>query len=152
MTQDFSLKEIKRRLKHRYPFLLVDRILELEEGKRCRALKNVTGNEAFFQGHFPGQPIFPGVLIVEALAQAAGIASYALAEDADKLHTFFVGMDNVRFKNPVIPGDQLILETEVVNRRRNILFLKGEALVDGKVVASAEFKIATVPVDPDSRL
>ncbi len=141
---ELDINEIKKRLKHRYPFLLIDRVLELEEGVRCVALKNVTINEPFFQGHFPESPIMPGVLIVEALAQTGGIAGYGLYKDADKDITFFAGMDKVKFKKPVVPGDQLILKSEFVKRKLNIWVLKGEAFVDDGLVAKAEFKLATV--------
>jgi 3-hydroxyacyl-[acyl-carrier-protein] dehydratase len=140
-----DIVQIKKRLKHRYPFLLIDRVLELEEGVRCTALKNVTVNEAFFQGHFPERPVMPGVLIVEAMAQTGGIAGYSLYEDADKDLTFFAGFDKVKFKKPVEPGDQLILKSEFIKRKLNIWIMKGEAFVDDKLVARAELKLATVP-------
>ena len=139
-----DILEIKKRLKHRYPFLLIDRVLELEEGKRCVALKNVTVNEPFFQGHFPESPIMPGVLIVEALAQAGGIAGYSLYQNADQDITYFAGMDNVKFKKPVVPGDQLILKSEFVKRKLNIWVLKGEAFVNDELVTRADFKLATI--------
>jgi len=138
-----DILEIKKRLKHRYPFLMIDRVLELEEGVSCTALKNVTGNEQFFNGHFPESPIMPGVLIVEALAQTGGIAGFTLHKDAEKDITFFAGLDNVKFKRPVVPGDQLILKSSFVKRKMNIWFMKGEAFVDGKLVTSAEFRLAT---------
>jgi len=138
-----GINEIKKRLHHRFPFLLIDRVLELEEGKRCKALKNVTFNEHFFQGHFPDRPIMPGVLIVEAMAQTAGIAGFTLNPNNDL--SFFAGFDNVKFKKPVEPGDQLILDAEIVNRKRNIWFMQATASVDGAVVCSAEFKLAMVP-------
>mgnify|MGYP001546228542 CR=1 FL=1 len=141
-----DINEIKKRLKHRYPFLLIDRVIELEEGVRCVAIKNVTNNEQFFQGHFPESPIMPGVLIVEALAQAGGIAGYSLYKDADKDITFFAGMDNVKFKKPVIPGDQLILKSEFIKKKLNFWMLKGEAFVDDQLVAKADFKLATVAI------
>ena len=140
-----DILEIRKRLKHRYPFLLIDRVIELEEGVSCTAIKNVTINEALFQGHFPEKPIFPGVLIVEAMAQTAGIAGYSLHDDPDNDLTFFAGFDNVKFKRPVEPGDQIILKAEFVKRKRHIWFMKGEAFVDGKLVSSADFKLATVP-------
>ena len=139
-----DILEIKKRLKHRYPFLLIDRVLELEEGKRCVALKNVTVNEPFFQGHFPESPIMPGVLIVEALAQTGGIAGYSLYQNADQDITYFAGMDNVKFKKPVVPGDQLILKSEFVKRKLNIWILKGEAFVNEELVTRADFKLATI--------
>lgn len=138
--------QIKERLKHRYPFLMIDRVLELEEGIRCTALKNVTYNEPFFQGHFPERPILPGVLIIEALAQTGGIAGYSLYKDADTDLTFFAGFDKVRFKKPVVPGDQLILKSEFVKKKMNIWFLTGEAFVDEELVARADFKLATIPI------
>ena len=135
--------EIKKRLKHRYPFLMIDRVLELEEGVSCTAIKNVTANEEFFNGHFPENPVMPGVLIVEALAQTGGIAGYTLHKDANKDITFFAGLAKVKFKKPVVPGDQLILKSAFIKRKMNIWFLKGEAFVDDKLVATAEFKLAT---------
>jgi len=139
-----DILQIKERLKHRFPFLLIDRVLELEEGVRCTALKNVTVNEPFFQGHFPESPIMPGVLIVEAMAQTGGIAGYTLHDRASKDLTFFAGFDKVKFRKPVVPGDQLILKSEFLKRKLNIWVMKGEAFVDDKLVASAEFKLATV--------
>jgi len=141
-----DILQIKKRLKHRFPFLLIDRVLELEEGVRCTALKNVTINEPFFQGHFPESPIFPGVLIIEALAQTGGIAGYTLYGSADKDLTFFAGVDNVKFKKPVVPGDQLILKSVFLKKKMNIWFMTGEAFVDGELVARADFKLATVPL------
>ncbi|OGG97005.1 MAG: 3-hydroxyacyl-[acyl-carrier-protein] dehydratase FabZ [Candidatus Lambdaproteobacteria bacterium RIFOXYD12_FULL_49_8] len=140
-----DILEIKKRLKHRFPFLLIDRVIELEEGVSCTALKNVSINEPFFQGHFPEKPIMPGVLIVEALAQTAGIAGYSLHANADKDLSFFAGFDNVKFKTPVVPGDQLILKSKFIAKKRNIWFMEGEAFVDDKLVARADFKLATVP-------
>jgi beta-hydroxyacyl-ACP dehydratase FabZ len=117
----------------------VDRILELEVGKRVVGLKNVTINEPFFQGHFPNQPIMPGVLIIEAMGQAGGVlAASALPEDEADQVIIFMGMDKVRFRKPVVPGDQLIFELEVLKQRRKIFKMSGVAKVDGKVVAEAE--------------
>jgi 3-hydroxyacyl-[acyl-carrier-protein] dehydratase len=141
---EMDILEIKKRLKHRYPFLMIDRVLELEEGKRCVALKNVSVNEPFFQGHFPENPILPGVLIIEAMAQTGGIAGYSLYKDANEEITFLAGVDKVKFKKPVGPGDQLILKSEFIKRKLNIWVLKGEAFVDDKLVAKADFKLATV--------
>ncbi len=141
-----DILEIKKRLKHRYPFLMIDRVLELEEGVTCTALKNVTANEGFFNGHFPESPVMPGVLIVEALAQTGGIAGFTLHKDAEREIAFFAGFDNVKFKRPVVPGDQLILKSTFVKRKLNIWFLKGEAFVDNRLVANAEFKLATLTV------
>jgi 3-hydroxyacyl-[acyl-carrier-protein] dehydratase len=134
-----EIKEIMKILPHAYPFLLVDRILEMEAGKRIVGVKNVTYNEPFFPGHFPGRPIMPGVLIVEAMAQTAGILVFqSVDEESRKKPVFFLGMDNVKFRRPVIPGDQLRLEIEMTKHRQSIWGFKGKALVDGKLVAEAE--------------
>jgi 3-hydroxyacyl-[acyl-carrier-protein] dehydratase len=139
------LEEIKKRLPHRYPFLMIDRVLEIEEGQRCKALKNITGNESFFQGHFPGNPVFPGVLIIEAMAQAAGIAAYALERNADQRWVFFAGIDKARFKRPVVPGDQLIIDVERVTHRLGLYVFQGNATVGGELAARAEVRFVTVP-------
>jgi len=139
-----DIQEILEHLPHRYPFLLVDRVLECEPGKRLKALKNVSVNEPMFTGHFPERPIFPGVLIMEALAQATGILAFKTTNskpDGRSLY-YFAGIDNCRFKQPVVPGDQMILEVEVLKQKRGIWKFKAEALVDGKVVASAELMCA----------
>jgi len=126
-------------LPHAYPFLLVDRIVEVEPGKRIVGIKNVTYNEPFFPGHFPGRPIMPGVLIVEAMAQTAGLLVFhSLPEEDHSKTVFFLGMDNVRFRKPVIPGDQLRLELEITKHRQSIWRFKGKALVEGKVVAEGD--------------
>jgi 3-hydroxyacyl-[acyl-carrier-protein] dehydratase len=140
------LEEIKRRLPHRYPFLLVDRVLEIEEGQRCKALKNVTGNELFFQGHFPGYPVFPGVLIVEAMAQAAGLAAYTLEPNPEQRWVLFAGIDKARFKRPVVPGDQLIIEVERVTHRLGLYVFKGKATVSGELAAQAEVRFVSIPM------
>lgn len=135
-----DLNEILEYLPHRYPFLLVDRVLEVEPGKSIRALKNVTVNEQFFTGHFPHHPVMPGVLIIEALAQAAAILSFRTAGEkpgANKV-VYFVGIDKARFKKPVFPGDQLMLEAELVRVVHGIWKFEARARVDGAVVASAE--------------
>ena len=139
-----DINEIKKYIPHRYPFLLVDRILELEEGKRVVGLKNVTVNEPFFPGHFPHSPVMPGVLIIEALAQAAAVLAFkteGTVPDEDAM-VYFASVDNVRFKRPVVPGDQLILEAEIVRTIRNIWKFKGVARVDGEVATEAEFMCA----------
>ena len=134
-----DIKEILTVLPHAYPFLLVDRILEMEPSKRVVGIKNVTYNEPFFPGHFPGQPIMPGVLIVEAMAQTAGILAFkSVGEDDQGKPVFFLGIDNVRFRKPVIPGDQLRMEVEVTRHRQSIWRFKGQAFVEGKLVAEAE--------------
>jgi 3-hydroxyacyl-[acyl-carrier-protein] dehydratase len=131
-----NIEAIQKSLPHRYPFLLIDRVIELEAGKRLVALKNVSINEPFFQGHFPGNPVMPGVLIVEAMAQAAAI----LMNEGEKsdLVPLFMGIDKARFRNRVVPGDQLRLEVELVQKRRNICKGAGKAYVGDNLVAEAE--------------
>jgi 3-hydroxyacyl-[acyl-carrier-protein] dehydratase len=134
-----DIREIMTLLPHSYPFLLVDRIIEIEPGKRVVGIKNVTYNEPFFPGHFPGRPIMPGVLIVEAMAQAAGILAFkSISEEDQGKPVFFLGIDNVRFRKPVVPGDQLRLELEVTRHRQSIWGFKGQSFVDGKLVAEAD--------------
>jgi 3-hydroxyacyl-[acyl-carrier-protein] dehydratase len=134
-----EIKEIMNILPHAYPFLLVDRIIEIEPGKRAVGIKNVTYNEPFFPGHFPGRPIMPGVLIVEAMAQTAGILVFnSSPQEQYKKPVYFLGIDNVRFRKPVVPGDQLHLEVEITKHRQSIWGFKGKALVDGKLVAEAD--------------
>ena len=139
-----DIHEILKHLPHRYPFLLVDRVLECEPGKRLVALKNVTINEPFVSGHFPHHPVMPGVLIMEALAQAAGILSFktmGTLPDDNSLF-YFVGIDKARFKKPVTAGDQLHLHVEIVRTMRGIWKYKAEARVDGDIVAEAELMCA----------
>ena len=131
MLDSEAIQEI---LSHRYPFLLVDRIEEMEPGKRAVGIKNVTANEPFFSGHFPGRPVMPGVLIVEALAQTAGIL--VGEEGADKI-PMFMGIDKARFRRPVVPGDQLRLEVEVLQMRRNVCRVSGKAYVGEEIAAEA---------------
>jgi 3-hydroxyacyl-[acyl-carrier-protein] dehydratase len=138
------LDEIKRRLPHRYPFLLIDRIVEIEEGQRCRAIKNVTATEGFFQGHFPDYPVLPGVLILEAMAQAAGVAAYSLEKDVGSRWVLLAGIDKARFKRPVVPGDQLVLEVERVSHRMGLYVFQGKATVDGELAAQAEVRFVSV--------
>ncbi|HVE70872.1 MAG TPA: 3-hydroxyacyl-ACP dehydratase FabZ [Thermoanaerobaculia bacterium] len=134
-----TITEIMKLLPHRYPMLLVDRILEIhEDGKRIVGLKNVSANEQFFQGHFPGAPVMPGVLIVEAMAQCAAVLFLREIEDRDKKLFLFGGVDKARFRKPVVPGDQLILECEVLARRASTVKVKGTARVNDAVVAEAE--------------
>jgi UDP-3-O-[3-hydroxymyristoyl] N-acetylglucosamine deacetylase / 3-hydroxyacyl-[acyl-carrier-protein] dehydratase len=134
----YGIEEIMRVLPHRYPFLLVDRILEIEEGKRIVGLKNVTINEPFFQGHFPGHPIMPGVLIVEAMAQVGGMLLMGNLEEPDTKVVYFMSLDNIKFRKPVKPGDQLIFELEIIQIRGKVCRTKGVAKVDGEIVAEAE--------------
>ncbi|MBT3276545.1 3-hydroxyacyl-ACP dehydratase FabZ [Candidatus Thioglobus sp.] len=137
---EMNIQDVKNYLPHRYPFLLIDRVLEIEIGKTLVALKNVTFNEPQFTGHFPSQPIMPGVLIVEALAQATGILAFKseVGKPIDGQIYMLVGVDKVRFKRMVEPGDQLRLEVEVMTVKRGIWKFKCRALVDGKVVTTAE--------------
>jgi len=136
--------EILKLLPHRYPFLLVDRLEELEEGTKCVGFKNVTINEPFFQGHFPGHPIMPGVLILESMAQVGG-AYIAARNKTDKEQvTYFVGIDNARFRKPVRPGDQLRMEVELISSRRGIHVFNGKAYVGDSLVAEAELKATFV--------
>jgi len=131
-----DIDEIRKLLPHRYPFLLVDRIVELELSKRIVGIKNVTINEPFFTGHFPEKPIMPGVLILEAMAQAGGVLAFKSFPGMEG-SVFFTGIDDARFRKPVIPGDQLKLVVEVVRHRREIWVFDGKALVDDDVVAEA---------------
>jgi len=138
-----DINQIMAYLPHRYPFLLVDRVLNLDVGKKITALKNVTINEPFFNGHFPGNPVMPGVLIIEALAQAGGILSLhsegiSLGDDSDTRRVYFLGIDKARFRRVVQPGDALILEVEITQNRGNIWKYHGEAKVDGVVAAEAD--------------
>ncbi|AIQ19727.1 hypothetical protein H70357_25685 [Paenibacillus sp. FSL H7-0357] len=137
----FDIKRIKELIPHRYPFLLVDRVIELEEGKRAVAIKNVTVNEPFFTGHFPEYPVMPGVLIVEALAQTSGIAMSSSEEDSNRIG-LLTGIDNCRFKRQVKPGDQLRLEFEVTRVKGQIVKGNGTATVDGELVCQAEIMFA----------
>ena len=137
-----GIQEILNILPHRYPFLLVDRILEMELGKRVVGIKNVTINEPFFQGHFPGHPIMPGVLLLEAMAQTGGVLAMRSAEfegmDIKTKVIYFMTIDKVKFRKPVLPGDQVRFELDLIKSRANIRGFKAQALVDGAVVAEAE--------------
>jgi 3-hydroxyacyl-[acyl-carrier-protein] dehydratase len=134
-----DIQYILRKLPHRYPILLVDRVLELEKDVRIKALKNVTINEPFFMGHFPARPVMPGVLMLEALAQAAALLSFesADAEPDDQTVVYFAGIDGCRFKRPVGPGDQLILEAAIERQKAGIFRYKARATVDGHLAAEA---------------
>ncbi|MFC1881584.1 3-hydroxyacyl-ACP dehydratase FabZ [Thermodesulfobacteriota bacterium] len=139
MKVTYGIQKIMQFLPHRYPFLLVDRVLELEPGVRIVALKNVTINEPFFQGHFPGQPVMPGVLIIEAMAQAGGLLAYESGPgDKHGQLIYFMGMDKVRFRKPVVPGDQLIFEARILKMRTKVAKMAGTAFVDNQLVAEAE--------------
>lgn len=139
-----NIHEILKYLPHRYPFLLVDRVVEIKEGESIVAIKNVTMNEPFFPGHFPHHPVMPGVLIVEAMAQVAAILSFkSMGELPDENSlVYFAGIDGARFKRPVSPGDQLVMEVSIVNAKRNIYKYKAVARVDGEVAAEAELMCA----------
>lgn len=135
-----NIQQILKTLPHRYPFLLVDRLEEIEEGVKVNGYKNVTINEPFFQGHFPDHPIMPGVLIIEAMAQVGGAYVTALDNLSDDKVTYFVGIDKARFRKPVLPGDVLRMELELISRRRGIYQFKGVAYVGDTKVAEAELK------------
>lgn len=138
-----NIEEILALLPHRYPFLLVDRVLDYDEGKFLRAVKNVSVNEPFFQGHFPGKPIFPGVLILEAMAQATGILAFKSVGDLQPGELYyFAAIDNARFKRPVLPGDQMIMEVEFIKERRGVARFRGVAKVDGEIACEAEMMCA----------
>ncbi|PTL35990.1 3-hydroxyacyl-[acyl-carrier-protein] dehydratase FabZ [Candidatus Methylomirabilis limnetica] len=138
-------RQIQDMLPHRYPFLLVDRILEIEPGKRVVGLKNVTINEAFFQGHFPGQPIMPGVLVIEAMAQVGGILLMrTLNVSAEKKLLYLAGIDRARFRRPVLPGDQVRLEVELIQLRSRTCRMRASAMVDGKLAVEAELSCIVV--------
>jgi 3-hydroxyacyl-[acyl-carrier-protein] dehydratase len=134
-----DVKEIREYLPHRYPFLLVDRVTQLNLGESIVAYKNVTVNEPFFNGHFPDHPVMPGVLVIEAMAQAAGILGFKTMDKTpqDGSIYYFVGSDKLRFKRPVVPGDQLVLEAAIVSEKRGIWKFECRATVEGELVASA---------------
>jgi len=146
-----SIHEVLEYLPHRFPFLLVDRVRELELGKRIVAIKNVTINEPFFQGHFPKEPIMPGVLIVEAMAQVSGILGFSLVPDCKVDSVVFMGMDRVKFRKPVRPGDQLIIKARLLKQKGRIFKVHAEAFVDDHLVAEAELMAAlnTFKGDPE---
>ena len=143
-TTVLDIHEIIKRLPHRYPFLLVDRVVELEKGQRIKALKNVTINEPFFPGHFPSRPVMPGVLMLEALAQAAAVLSFETLGTLpdDKTLYLFAGIDNARFKRPVEPGDQLVMDVTVLRNKGGIYKFAAQASVDGEMAVEAELMCA----------
>jgi len=135
-----DIYEILKKLPHRYPILMVDRVLEINAGKNIKAVKNVSANEPYFQGHFPARPVMPGVLMVEALAQAAGLLSFATygVQQDDNSVFYFAGIDEVRFKRPVQPGDQLILDVKLERAKSGIYKFAGQASVDGEIAVDAK--------------
>ena len=148
-SDTLDIYEILEHLPHRYPFLLIDRVTECKVGERLVGYKNVTYNEPYFTGHFPHRAVMPGVLIMEALAQATGILSFQTNGNlpTEKSLYYFVGIDNARFRKPVEPGDQLVLEVELTRRIRDVWKFKAEAKVDGQVVASADLMCAEKELD-----
>ncbi len=136
------LEDIKKVLPHRYPFLLVDRVVSMEAGVRCRAIKNVTANEEYFNGHFPHMSIMPGVVIIEALAQVCALLAISSEPDPDSKFMLFAGIDKTKFKRPVIPGDQLILDVEFLRRKMNFAVYRAQARVDGKITTEGELNMA----------
>ena len=133
-----DINEIMSYLPHRYPFLLIDRVVEFEENKRVVGIKNVTINEPFFQGHFPGHPIMPGVLLLEAMAQVGGVLALKSAPEPSKKVIYFMSIDKAKFRKPVVPGDQVRFELELLKMRSTVRQFKGVALVEGAIVAEAE--------------
>ncbi len=142
-TLPLDVVAIQNILPHRYPFLLVDRVIEMEEGKKVVGIKNVTRNEEFFNGHFPGHPIMPGVLILEAMAQVAGVLMLGMPENRGRL-AYFAGINNAKFRRPVVPGDQLRLELEVSKIRGRLGIFRGIAMVDGQLATEADLTFAVV--------
>jgi 3-hydroxyacyl-[acyl-carrier-protein] dehydratase len=139
MESNYDIQGIMKLLAHRYPFLLIDRVIEVVPGDKITALKNVTNNEPFFQGHFPGRPIMPGVLIVEAMAQAGGILAYLTGSTEQRSRLiYFMGMDKVRFRKPVVPGDQILFNAKILKFRSKAAKMSGIATVDDQLVAEAE--------------
>ena len=136
-----DIKEIMELLPHRYPFLLIDRVTDYELGKSIHAYKNISFNEPCFTGHFPGQPIFPGVMILEAMAQAAGVLGFKTMGNSDQLY-LYAGIDKARFKQPVVPGDRLDIHVSLIKEKRGIWKFEGVAKVDGKEVCQSEFMCA----------
>jgi 3-hydroxyacyl-[acyl-carrier-protein] dehydratase len=132
-----NVNEIMKLLPHRYPFLLVDKIVDLKPGESALGVKNVTINEPFFQGHFPGQPIMPGVLVIEAMAQVAGVMAFSSGMAGKSV--YFMSIDNAKFRRPIVPGDQVMMDIKILKQRGNVWKFSGTATVDGKLVSEAEF-------------
>ena len=133
-----DIEKIMQYLPHRYPMLLVDRILEFESGKRIVGIKNVTINEPFFQGHYPGHPVMPGVLVIEAMAQVGGLLLMEAVEDVENKTIYFMALDNVKWRRPITPGDQIRFELEMLQLRRHVCRMRGVGYVDGQVAVEAE--------------
>ena len=142
-----GIGEILNLLPHRYPFLMIDKVVSLEKGKSITAVKNTTINEPFFQGHFPGYPVMPGVLILEALAQAGGILAYKTEENDDLRNklTYFMGIDKARFRKPILPGYSVLLKVELIKRKQFVWVFSGKAEVEGNICAEAELMATFMP-------
>ena len=143
MTKD--IEAIRKILPHRYPFLMIDRVLEVREGEYCKAVKNVTINEQIFQGHFPEMAVFPGVLQLEAMAQTSAFIIDSVMPEDHGLMAFYAGVNNAKFRKQVVPGDQLVIESTLANRKKNFWVFNAKALVEGKVVAQAEVRLMGSP-------
>ena len=143
MTKD--IEAIRKILPHRYPFLMIDRVLEVREGEYCKAVKNVTINEPIFQGHFPELAVFPGVLQLEAMAQTSAFIIDSVMPEDHGLMVFYAGVNNAKFRKQVVPGDQLVIESTLANRKKNFWVFNAKALVEGKVVAQAEVRLMGSP-------
>lgn len=143
MTKD--IEAIRKILPHRYPFLMIDRVLEVREGEFCKAVKNVTINEPIFQGHFPEMAVFPGVLQLEAMAQTSAFIIDSVMQEDRGLMAFYAGVNNAKFRKQVVPGDQLVIESTLANRKKNFWVFNAKALVEGKVVAQAEVRLMGSP-------
>ena len=143
MTKD--IEAIRKILPHRYPFLMIDRVLEVREGEFCKAVKNVTINEPIFQGHFPEMAVFPGVLQLEAMAQTSAFIIDSVMPEDHGLMVFYAGVNNAKFRKQVVPGDQLVIESTLANRKKNFWVFNAKALVEGKVVAQAEVRLMGSP-------
>jgi len=143
VTKD--IEAIRKILPHRYPFLMIDRVLEVREGEFCKAVKNVTINEPIFQGHFPEMAVFPGVLQLEAMAQTSGFIIDSVMQEDHGLMAFYAGVNNAKFRKQVVPGDQLVIESTLANRKKNFWVFNAKALVEGKVVAQAEVRLMGSP-------